>query len=192
MTMKKGDRIEVVKDDRKGVVTDIQDSTVYYEDEDGFSWHARVDEVRVLPDSIQLIMTYSRGKINKQQLGEAHVSEKQNRSVVVDLHADKIIGRTKGMQPATIKAFQLKEFHNVMCQYRKQKGKKIVFIHGKGDGILKNEIRHIVENNIPAAVGVVRKVKTMDWVEPPRLLLDKHLEKKDFATSMFVNIPKSC
>ena len=149
MTMKKGDRIEVVKDDRKGVVTDIQDSTVYYEDEDGFSWHARVDEVRVLPDSIQLIMTYSRGKINKQQLGEAHVSEKQNRSVVVDLHADKIIGRTKGMQPATIKAFQLKEFHNVMCQYRKQKGKQIVFIHGKGDGILKNEIRHIVEKQYP-------------------------------------------
>ena len=36
--------------------------------------------------------------------------------------------------------YQMEKFHEVMAQYANNKGQKIVFIHGKGDGVLRKAI----------------------------------------------------
>ncbi len=73
-------------------------------------------------------------------------SEKKNKkddgTVVVDLHAEKILETTTGMNSADILHYQLDEFKKVMMQYRKKKGQKIIFIHGKGEGVLRQAIIH--------------------------------------------------
>ena len=63
-------------------------------------------------------------------------------ALVVDLHAEKLLDNTAGMSSADILNFQLEHFRKVMKEHRSQKGKKIIFIHGKGEGVLRHAIIH--------------------------------------------------
>ena len=58
----------------------------------------------------------------------------------VDLHIEELVDSTNGLEPMDMLDFQMKKFREVLSNNKKQKGKKIVFIHGKGNGVLKNEI----------------------------------------------------
>ena len=70
------------------------------------------------------------------------VSKKQVSSPIleVDLHINNLLDNTNGLSNADMLEYQMNIFHEVLAQYAKQKGQKIVFIHGKGDGILRNNI----------------------------------------------------
>ena len=60
--------------------------------------------------------------------------------VVVDLHAGDILDSTAGMEPGDILNYQLKVFRETLADYGSTKGQKIVFIHGKGEGVLRRAI----------------------------------------------------
>lgn len=59
----------------------------------------------------------------------------------VDLHIHQLVDSTAGLENRDIIEIQMKKFHNEMDQAIKTGGKRIVFIHGIGQGTLKNEIR---------------------------------------------------
>ena len=52
--------------------------------------------------------------------------------VVVDLHINALLDSTAGMTNSDILNYQLEKVRNTIFKYKTQKGKKIVFIHGKG------------------------------------------------------------
>ena len=58
----------------------------------------------------------------------------------VDLHINELLDNTNGLSNADMLNYQLSKFHEVMAQYAHDKGQKIVFIHGKGDGVLRKAI----------------------------------------------------
>lgn len=64
----------------------------------------------------------------------------RNTIVEVDLHASAILDSTGGLEPKDILTCQLKVFHDTMRAHTKERGRRIVFIHGKGEGVLRNEI----------------------------------------------------
>ena len=64
----------------------------------------------------------------------------RNAPIEVDLHAHELLETTAGMSAGDIKEYQLGVFRNTMNEHLKEKGRRIVFIHGKGDGILRNAI----------------------------------------------------
>lgn len=66
---------------------------------------------------------------------------KDDDTIVVDLHANEILETTSGMNTADILHYQLDYFRKVMKENNK-KGKKIIFIHGKGEGVLRQAIIH--------------------------------------------------
>lgn len=72
----------------------------------------------------------------------AKVVKKQNVPEIleVDLHIGQLLDDTKGMSNGEMLQYQLDRFEEVMRSNLKRKGQKIVFIHGKGDGVLRNEI----------------------------------------------------
>lgn len=66
--------------------------------------------------------------------------------VEVDLHAAELLDSTAGMSNSEILNYQLGKFREAMEQYKGRRGQKIVFIHGKGDGVLRkaviDELKH--------------------------------------------------
>ena len=64
-----------------------------------------------------------------------------------DLHASEILETTRGMQNKDILEYQLKVFRDAMNEYRKQKGKKLIFIHGKGNGVLRKAVMDEIKHN---------------------------------------------
>ena len=60
--------------------------------------------------------------------------------LVVDLHINELIDSTRGMSNADIINYQIDAFRKVMDENLRNKGKKIVFIHGKGEGILRQAL----------------------------------------------------
>jgi hypothetical protein len=66
--------------------------------------------------------------------------EKQGSVVEVDLHIHQLLDSTAGMDNAAMLHYQMDKFRETLAQFKNNKGRKIVFIHGKGDGVLRNEI----------------------------------------------------
>lgn len=62
--------------------------------------------------------------------------------IVIDLHADSLLETTAGMQPSDILEYQLDAFRHTLEQYKDKKGQKIIFIHGKGEGVLRHALIH--------------------------------------------------
>ena len=60
--------------------------------------------------------------------------------LVIDLHAHELLETTTGMSSADIHQYQVEYFHRVMREHLGQKGMKIIFIHGKGDGVLRSSL----------------------------------------------------
>lgn len=68
--------------------------------------------------------------------------QKDDGTLVIDLHADELLETTAGMNAADILHYQLDVFKKTMDENKKKKGQKIVFIHGKGEGVLRHAIVH--------------------------------------------------
>ncbi|MDR1980209.1 MAG: DUF2027 domain-containing protein [Tannerellaceae bacterium] len=58
----------------------------------------------------------------------------------IDLHINQLLDDTNGLSPADMLNYQLEKFHEALALYAGQKGQKIIFIHGKGDGTLRSAI----------------------------------------------------
>lgn len=71
-----------------------------------------------------------------------NVEKKQRRQgiIEVDLHISELLDSTAGLSNTEMLEVQLKEFNSVMQKYQRDKGTKIVFIHGKGEGVLRNAL----------------------------------------------------
>lgn len=74
------------------------------------------------------------------------VKRKKSPVIEVDLHINQLLDDTSGMENAEMLEFQLRKFSEVMQDNLKRKGQKIVFIHGKGDGFLKNALLKELKN----------------------------------------------
>lgn len=64
----------------------------------------------------------------------------KNGIVEVDLHIDELLDNTAGMSNADMLVYQLDTFRQTLEQFKAMKGQRIVFIHGKGDGVLRNAL----------------------------------------------------
>lgn len=64
----------------------------------------------------------------------------KNDIVEVDLHIHELLDDTTGMGNAEMLNYQLDVFRKTLEEYKNKKGQKIVFIHGKGDGVLRRAI----------------------------------------------------
>lgn len=68
--------------------------------------------------------------------------QEESGDVVVDLHIDELLDTTAGMSSADILNYQMEVFRKTMKEHINHKGQKIIFIHGKGEGVLRQAILH--------------------------------------------------
>lgn len=71
----------------------------------------------------------------------------QSEPVVVDLHIHELLDSTAGMSNGDILNYQLDKFNETMRDYLGEPGRRIVFIHGKGEGVLRRAILEEVKRH---------------------------------------------
>lgn len=83
----------------------------------------------------------------------AQASAKQgmkNGIVEIDLHINELLDDTRGMSNGEMLNYQLDKFREVMEQYKTKREQRIVFIHGKGDGVLRKALLGELKRKYPA------------------------------------------
>jgi hypothetical protein len=66
--------------------------------------------------------------------------EKTSSIIEVDLHINQLLDSTAGMNNTDMLTVQLDKFRQTMEENKNRKGLKIVFIHGKGEGVLRSAV----------------------------------------------------
>ena len=94
-------------------------------------------EFTISPVEIELAM---KQKEHQRPRIEPIVKKRKDIIIEIDLHATELLDTVNGLSSGDILEYQLTKFTEAMDENKKNKGQKIVFIHGKGDGILKNAI----------------------------------------------------
>lgn len=74
-----------------------------------------------------------------------------NEILEVDLHIHELLDNTSGMDNAAILEFQLEKFREVMEKCKNRPGQKVVFIHGKGEGVLRKALIDELKRKYPAS-----------------------------------------
>lgn len=67
----------------------------------------------------------------------------------IDLHSQELLDTTAGMSRRDILTYQLEIFEKKIGENLRFKGKRIVFIHGKGEGVLRAEIEKLLKRKYP-------------------------------------------
>lgn len=98
-----------------------------------------VKQVYVSADELQsaLLKKKQEDKPRSQPLVKKPI---RNDVVEVDLHIDSLLDDTTGLGNAEMLNYQLDKFREVMECYKNKREQKIVFIHGKGEGVLRKAI----------------------------------------------------
>ncbi len=152
MRLEIGNKVAVLDDVLKGVVTDISDNQVIIETEDGMKFSFLVTElVRIDKDQHELSKF---SDINnpllkeKTKLNDSKKSlfKKDKNEVVleVDLHINQLTNSTRGLDNYDMLNLQLDTAKRKVEFAIQKRISKIVFIHGVGEGVLKSELLRLL------------------------------------------------
>ena len=137
---------QIVKDDEVAQLKPIDaDKLVYTEEEE----EAGKKKQGTLASEVSYKKLKGLESLNTSS--HAKTSKSSNDDLlVVDLHAEELLETTAGMGNADILNYQLDYFRRILEENKANKGKRIVFIHGKGEGVLRhalvNELRYRYKN----------------------------------------------
>ncbi len=110
-------------------------------------------EEKILNLSSDLISSVIKEKqlseVYQKQLGEKFKARPEPIISEVDLHINNLLSDCRGMSNHEILEYQMKQFHTKMNEAINSNISKIVFIHGIGNGTLKNEVRNTLTNDYP-------------------------------------------
>ena len=115
----------------------------YFEDDAQVYYITRKDiperDMLISNEDIQKIIREKEGPSRRPRIQRIAKKEKDD-ILEVDLHINELLDTTAGMSNKEMLDYQMSKFREVMNENKNKKRQKIVFIHGKGDGVLKNEI----------------------------------------------------
>ena len=158
MTFNIGDKVRFLNSDGYGIITKILGSnTVELENNFGFQEEYEISELvseRKQEDyqTENLSFDYQiKSKINAEKNSKKNLDLKRKfkhlekygakERVVIDLHIENLIDTHNGMSNSEILKIQMTHFKLFLNKSIDKKQRKIVVIHGVGEGVLRHEIR---------------------------------------------------
>lgn len=87
------------------------------------------------------------GTKNSSQKSKPHANNNPNSEIEIDLHIEELIDNFEGMSNYEIVQVQLNSFKNILDQAVNDHCRKLVVIHGVGNGRLKHEVRNILSKD---------------------------------------------
>lgn len=148
---KVGDRVEVIDEIMKGVVLVVSQGEITIESEDGFVMKyapnelvntSDVDDIRVTNYQVAKIKA-EKESIKRKQPTTAKSKERNAPKMEVDLHINQLVKSAKGMTNHEMLNLQMETAKRQLEFAMRKRIQKIVFIHGVGEGILKEELNFL-------------------------------------------------
>lgn len=170
--IKVGDRVKFLNDVGEGVVLELSIGKAVVEDTNGFDREYDVSELiavggaeeeaemygNKLPDLDQIlkrdISEEKQKKIQEQfeiKYANARATNQKRRGehMEVDLHLHELVDEMSGLKDRTKLDIQLNHFERMMNIALEQKIRRVIFIHGVGQGVLRHQIRSRLEMFYP-------------------------------------------
>lgn len=152
---KVGDHVTWLDDDLKGKVIQIKPNAIVVETSDGFEIDAEASALIVLPKQEELQLDWNALQIAKQQELQKPkkkrnlktFSKKTIPAIEIDLHIHELVNQTKNLSNFDMLNIQL-DAAKRQIQFAKQKNiKRVILIHGVGQGVLKAELETILRRD---------------------------------------------
>ena len=167
-----GQRVKFLNDVGSATVVRVEGSTVVVEDEDGFERSVSAAELMAAPDPEVEARQYGDtipdvAQLLAQEVGEKRMRELQKDFEVryqhaqatnmarrdahmeVDLHIHELVDDQRSLPDRAKLAIQMDHFDRMMDIAKREKLRRIVFIHGVGQGVLRHQIRTTLEQHHP-------------------------------------------
>jgi len=151
MKFRRGDKVSFMNENRRAVVTRISaHGKITVRDEEGFEISCRENEIVLLPDALSFgrMENFQAEKKDADNSPVRSPRKNMKRKEVweVDLHFEELA--ENDLLPGGYEklSLQLKHFKKIMDVALQQNIKKVIFIHGTGKGVLKNEIIRELKN----------------------------------------------
>ena len=158
MNFKIGDKVRFLNSDGHGIIIKILDSQrVELENNFGFQEEYKISEI--VPERNQedyetenlAFDNEVKSKINAEKINKKNFDLKRKfrhlekygskERVVLDLHIENLIDSHQGLSNSAILKIQMTNFKDFLNKSIDKKQRKIVVIHGVGEGVLRHEIR---------------------------------------------------
>lgn len=108
-------------------------------------------ELKVSAEELELAMKEKKAQDRRPRIQPAKNKSTQKDILEIDLHINELLDDTAGMSSGEILEYQIDKFREVMDAHKAKRGSRIVFIHGKGDGVLKKELMKELKNKYKSA-----------------------------------------
>jgi DNA-nicking Smr family endonuclease len=158
MNFKIGDKVRFLNSDGHGIITKILDlERVELENNYGFLEEYKISELvpeRKQEDYQTENLAFDqeiKSKLNSEKTNNKNFDLKRKfrhlesygskKRVVLDLHIENLIDSHNGMSNSAILKIQMSHFKSFLNKSIDKKQRKIVVIHGVGEGVLRHEIR---------------------------------------------------
>ena len=150
-----GDKVAVLDDDISGAVIKVENNEISVETTDNFVMTFFVNELVKIYNSNELsgfFSTQSLGSVLKDKeepKKRSFVKEKRSRKdefvLEVDLHIEKLVPSKRGMSNYDILTLQMETAKRQLDFAIKNRMPKVVFIHGVGAGVLRQELEYLLK-----------------------------------------------
>lgn len=155
MSFQIGEQVAFLYESGGGVVRRIDNHIYFVEDETGFERPFRINELaRIHGTDYRIDSMNTMLSAEDDVQDEQHTVRKENRTGYlkpidvweIDLHIEEITDTHAGMSNAQILNKQMAMFKSFYQKARGKQIRKLVVIHGVGEGVLKEEIRMFLHN----------------------------------------------
>tara|TARA_R110000796_G_scaffold252631_1_gene389138 strand:+ start:11205 stop:11750 length:546 start_codon:yes stop_codon:yes gene_type:complete len=151
MNFKIGDRVEAIDDIIVGVIINIDGKNITVKSDDGFLLQYIASElIKVINNNKLTISNFEIAKIKSEKA----IPKKRNRAIAkpkersapkmeVDLHIHNLVPSERGMSNYDMLTIQLDTAKRQLDFAISKRIQKVVFIHGVGEGVLKEELHYL-------------------------------------------------
>lgn len=168
-----GDRVRFLNDVGEAEVLFVIDlDTVQIKDETGFDYPFQKKDLIVIGDRRAELEAYSQVEPEYREILDRNIDERAVRKanddfqlkyrnhkannqrrkgeyMEVDLHMHALVDSERGMDPGAKRDLQMAHFERMLKRCEEQKISKLIAIHGVGQGVLRQEIRKLLEHYYP-------------------------------------------
>lgn len=146
-TIQIGDKVELIDDDVAGFVTKIQGDEITFETTDGFDMSVPYSQIVKIGGDIEVdlkddhLLQKLESDLKPNKKRPSQKPKKQQPAMEVDLHIHNLVNATSQLSNFEMLNIQLEHSRKKIEFAIGKRIKRIVFIHGVGQGVLKAELQ---------------------------------------------------